>query len=250
MASSDLVAAKPEPAAPDTLGSTTSLLVKGLVVALSPYIILALVFPDTAGKLSSIISGMSLNGMLETFGTYMLADFLSNFLQHPGQAMDYGALNGVIGREVGESFWGTRLEHIVGVAACLAVVDHFSQGFFGDILGKALSFADSPGVFIAHTFAFIFSGVAIYCLGDSAFNPSIASSDRWGNFMGEVYATYVGTNTAWFEPFVGVAVAKFLGDAAGDSWLGGTLLPATLAYATVKGVGWSDWGNSGLNDLE
>lgn len=28
------------------------------------------------------------------------------------------------------------------------------------------------------------------------------------------------------------------------------LLPATLAYSTVKGVGWYDWGNSGLNDHE
>ena len=61
----------------------------------------------------------------------MLADFLSNFLQHPTQKMDYGAANQLIGREVDSKWWGTRIEHIVGVAACLAVVDHFSQGFFG-----------------------------------------------------------------------------------------------------------------------
>ena len=47
-----------------------------------------------------------------------------------------------------------------------------------------------------------------------------------------------------------MAVAKFAGPAAGSSWLGSALLPATLAYSTVKGVGWNDWGNSGLNDLE
>jgi hypothetical protein len=35
--------------------------------------------------------------------------------------MDYGVLNSVIGRKVGESFWGTRLEHIIGVAIALAV---------------------------------------------------------------------------------------------------------------------------------
>ena len=155
-----------------------------------------------------------------------------------------------LGREVGEDWWGTRTEHIVGVAAGLAVLDHFSQGFFGALLGESLSFAAAPGVFIAHTFAFIFSGVALYVLYDSAMNPNIASADRWSTYMSEVYNTYVGTNTAWFEPFVGVVVAKFLGEAAGDSWLGGALLPATLAYATVKGVGWNDWGSSGLNALE
>ena len=39
-----------------------------------------------------------------TFGTYIAADFLSNFLQHPGQKMDYGFLNKVIGREVDEEW--------------------------------------------------------------------------------------------------------------------------------------------------
>jgi len=47
-----------------------------------------------------------------------------------------------------------------------------------------------------------------------------------------------------------VVVAKFAGPVAGASWLGSSLLPATLAYATVKGVGWNDWGNSGLNETE
>lgn len=47
-----------------------------------------------------------------TFGTYMMADFLSNFIQHPTQQMDYGALNKFIGREVDSTFWGTRLQHI------------------------------------------------------------------------------------------------------------------------------------------
>lgn len=35
--------------------------------------------------------------------------------------MDYGGLNRLIGREVGEEFWGTRTQHIVGVAAALAL---------------------------------------------------------------------------------------------------------------------------------
>jgi len=38
--------------------------------------------------------------------------------------MDYGGLNRLIGREVGEEFWGTRTQHIVGVAGALALTDH------------------------------------------------------------------------------------------------------------------------------
>ena len=183
-----------------------------------------------------------------TFGTYIAADFLSNFLQHPGQKMDYGFLNKVIGREVDEEWWGTRTQHILGVAACLALTDHASQKLFSDHLGKALSFADTPAAFIVHTFAFIFAGVAIYVALDSAYNPSV--QDRKANFREELYNTYVGTNTAWFEPFVAGVAAKLFSQEFADSWWGGSLLPATLAYATVKGVGWNDWGTSGLNALE
>ena len=55
--------------------------------------------------------------------------------------MDYGAFNQLIGREVDQAFWGTRTEHIVGVAACLAVTDHASQKIFSSYLGRELCFA-------------------------------------------------------------------------------------------------------------
>jgi len=189
------------------------------------------------------------SAMATTFGTYCVADFLSNFLQHPTQSMDYGFFNKLIGREVGDNFWGTRTEHIVGVAACLAATDHTSQAIFKKALGKELCFAKSPAAFVAHTFLFIFAGVTIYVAGDSALNPAHAGK-RMDEFKAGTYATYVGSNTAWFEPYVPVAVARFAGPVAGASWVGSSLLPATLAYATVKGVGWNDWGNSGLNDTE
>lgn len=184
-----------------------------------------------------------------TFGTYMIADYLSNFLQHPTQKMDYGCLNKLIGREVDRDFWGTRTEHIVGVAGCLAITDHASQAAFQKVLKKPICFSTTPAAFVAHTFIFIFAGVTIYVAGDAALNP-----DHEGKRMHELksgtYASYVGSNTAWFEPFVAPAVAKVAGTAAASSWAGSALLPATLAYTTVKGVGWDDWGNSGLNDLE
>mmetsp|Transcript_23251 Transcript_23251/g.41563 ORF Transcript_23251/g.41563 Transcript_23251/m.41563 type:complete len:210 (-) Transcript_23251:294-923(-) len=188
--------------------------------------------------------------MTATFATYCTADFLSNFLQHPTQKMDYGIFNKAIGREVTSNFWGTRTEHIIGVAACLALTDHASQSLFKSVFKKELCFAKSPAAFVAHTFLFIFSGVTLYCAGDAAFNPNHKDEERMATFKEETYNSYVGSNTAWFEPYVPVAVARVAGTAAGGSWVGSALLPATLAYSTVKGVGWNDWGYSGLNDLE
>ena len=63
-----------------------------------------------------------------------------------------------------------------------------------------------------------------------------------------IYSCYQNSRWAWFEPYVPVAVAKFAGPAAAGSWLGSSLLPAMLAYMMVKGVGWYDWGNNGLNN--
>jgi len=148
-------------------------------------------FPTHAGSFLTTVSALFLHR------TYMLADTLSNFIQHPTQKMDYGILNQVIGREVDQvlrmhvgmksfcqraylfaspsfgqthapriptrtphtrtlahacartrthsrtrthahacmhtytqAWWGTRTEHIVGVAACLALTDHASSAFF------------------------------------------------------------------------------------------------------------------------
>ena len=81
--------------------------------------------------------------------------------------MDYGCINKVIGRKVGKNFWGTRSEHIVGVAASLAVADHGSVAIFQNYLGKAFSFAETPAAFIAHTFFSIYFGVILYAAGTS-----------------------------------------------------------------------------------
>jgi hypothetical protein len=131
----------------------------------------------------------------------------------------------------------------------LAVTDHISQAAFSKYLGRSLCFAKSPATFIAHTFLFIFSGVTIYVAGDAAYNPDL-EGEREKAMKEGTYATYVGTNTAWFEPYVSPALARVAGPAVATSWFGSALLPATLAYSTVKAVGWNDWGNSGLNDHE
>jgi hypothetical protein len=165
--------------------------------------------------------------------------------------MDYGYFNHFISRPIDRNFWGTRTEHIVGVAACLAATDHASQAFFSKYFlgGRSLCFAKSPATFVAHTFFFIFAGVTIYVAGDAAFNPDLAEQ-RAKAFTEGTYSSAVGSCTAWFEPYVSPALARVAGPALAGSWFGSSLLPATLAYSTVKGVGWTDWGNSGLNDHE
>tara|TARA_B110000971_G_C19928282_1_gene462685 strand:+ start:232 stop:840 length:609 start_codon:yes stop_codon:yes gene_type:complete len=188
---------------------------------------------------------------LQTFATYCLADTLSNFLQHPTQKMDYGFLNPALGREVDQPFWGTRIQHIVGVAACLAATDHASQAAFCKVLKTpSFSFAKHPAAFVAHTFIFIGSGVMVYCAADAAVNPTIKDGERLAELKSNAYATYVGTSTAWYEPYVAPAIAGLGAPKLAAGWAGSALIPATLAYATVKGCGWNDWGNSGLNALE
>lgn len=223
-----------------------------------------------------------------TFVTYMCADFLSNFLLHPTQKvrefhkrslglllffvcslklthnptfrsshfdhtkrqMDYGYFNKFLDREVDRAWWGTRTEHIVGVAAALAVTDHASQRLFSQYLGRPLCFAKSPAAFVAHTFFFIFTGVTLYVAADSAWNPDIEQDQRGTAFAQGTYSSAVGSCTAWYEPYVSPALARVAGPALASSWFGSSLLPATLAYSTVKGVGWNDWGNAGLSHHE
>jgi hypothetical protein len=88
--------------------SFASLLAVGLVVVFAPYIAFAICSPTVLFGLGGAISSMSISGMLITVVTYMCADFLSNFLQHPVHKMDYGAFNRLIGRDVGSAWWGTR----------------------------------------------------------------------------------------------------------------------------------------------
>lgn len=166
--------------------------------------------------------------------------------------MDYGIFNQLIGRPVDKDFWGTRTEHIVGVAVCLAVTDHASQNLVSKyIIGKPLSFAAAPAAFVAHTFFFIFAGVTMYVAADAAFNPyHEGEGRRMQEFKSGTYSSAIGSCTAWYEPYVSPALARVAGPAIAGSWFGSSLLPATLAYSTVKGVGWFDWGNDGLNDHE
>jgi hypothetical protein len=163
--------------------------------------------------------------------------------------MDYGYFNQFIGREVDRNWWGTRTQHIVGVAACLAVTDHASQAIFARQLGKPLAFATAPAAFVLHTFLFIFTGVTMYVAADAALNPDL-EGQRMKAFKEGTYSSAIGSCTAWYEPYVAPGLAKVAGPAIANTWVGSALLPATLAYSTVKGVGWYDWGNSGLNDLE
>lgn len=130
--------------------------------------------------------------IVKTFGTYCLADTLSNSIQHPTQKMDYGIFNRYLDRPVDQEFWGTRTEHIVGVAAALAITDHGSQAIFSKYLGQSLCFTKSPATFVAHTFFFIFTGVTAYVAADAAFNPLIKEEKRLDALASGTYSSAIG----------------------------------------------------------
>lgn len=135
----------------------------------------------------------------KTFGTYCVADTLSNFIQHPTQKMDYGILNQYLDRPVDQAFWGTRTEHIVGVAAALAVTDHASQAIFSKYLGQSLCFAKNPATFVAHTFFFIFTGVTAYVAVDAALNPLIKEEKKMDAFTSGTYSSAIGKHTEGYR---------------------------------------------------
>jgi hypothetical protein len=166
----------------------------------------------------------------------LMSDTLFYFThEHP--QMDYGYFNTFIGRPVDKDFWGTRTEHIVGVAAALAVTDHASQNIVSKFFlgGKPLSFATAPAAFVAHTFFFIFTGVTAYVAADAAFNPyHTGEGRRMQEFKSGTYSSAIGSCTAWYEPYVSPALARVAGPAIAGSWFGSSLLPATLAYSTVS----------------
>jgi hypothetical protein len=65
-------------------------------------------------------------------------------------------------------------------------------------------------------------------------NSGVVAQNDFINIL-EFCCNSVGSCTAWFEPYVAPALAKVAGPAIAGSWVGSSLLPATLAYSTVKG---------------
>ena len=180
--------------------------------------------------------------------TYTHAQQRTQQQQQQHTQMDYGYFNQFIGRPVDQVWWGTRTQHIVGVAAALAVTDHTSQTIVSRYFlgGSPLSFAKHPAAFVAHTFFFIFTGVTLYVAADAAFNPLLEEGQqqqqqeqnpRIKALKEGTYSSAIGSCTAWYEPYVAPTLARVAGPAAANTWVGSALLPATLAYSTVKGVG-------------
>lgn len=105
-----------------------------------------------------------------TYGTFVVANWASNWILFPDKQLDYGIVNKVLGREVKNEWWGTRLEHIVGIALPLAICDHASIDLWNKVLlrkcgyapGTVLSFAGTPGPLLIHGFVFAISGIMIY----------------------------------------------------------------------------------------
>eukprot|EP00741_Cyanophora_paradoxa_P015751 tig00020904_g15206.t1 len=192
---------------------------------------------------------------IRRYGTFVVANWASNFLLHPTQKLDYGFANRLIGRPVDNEFWGTKSQHILAIAAPLAVIDHLSIDLWQKKLLPAMgikapfSFAGTPGPFIIHLITFAYGGIMAYVAWDSAFNPK-HEGKRWEAFSSKAYPELRGCWTMPLLPIFGSVTSHLLGGAAVGHGTPAGLIPPTLAFAMVKGWGMTDWGDITLTPFE
>jgi hypothetical protein len=82
---------------------------------------------------------------------------------YPDKKLDYGFINRVLGRPVNSEWWGTRAEHVLGIAWPLALADHLSIDLWNKVLlprlgyapGTMLSLAATPGPLLIHGFTYV-----------------------------------------------------------------------------------------------
>lgn len=98
-----------------------------------------------------------------TYGTFVVANAGSNLILFPDKKLDYGFLNRFLGREVNNEWWGTRAEHVLGIALPLALADHMSIDMWNKYLlprlgfKGPLTFTGTPGPFLVHAFTYAYA---------------------------------------------------------------------------------------------
>ncbi|MBI4373671.1 MAG: hypothetical protein HY542_02225 [Deltaproteobacteria bacterium] len=213
----------------------------------------------------------SLSAIGITLGTNMLADISSDQLLHPGYRLDYGLLNPLLGRDTYEPFWGTRLQHLIGIPVSLTLTEHLSSGIFSRVLRNRgilketediFKFHKTPISYLLHNFVSVLLGVFIYCSLDALFNPLYKEDgERMKTWEKTLLPTVAGTPWALLEPAMGFglkktftpwalsAVKMTLGQKS-SLWVVDLLLPDIAVYGTIKGFGWHDYAEYGLTDNE
>ncbi|MBI2082027.1 MAG: hypothetical protein HYT76_00510 [Deltaproteobacteria bacterium] len=208
-----------------------------------------------------------------TFGTNMLADLASDRVLHPGYKLDYGLLNPLLGRDMYEPFWGTRLQHLVGIAGSLTLTEHVSSSIFSFFLRKAkilkatediFKIHKTPLSYLLHNFISVFLGVFIYCSLDALFNPLYKKEgERMETWEKTLLPTVAGTPWALIEPVLGYGLKKAFTPWAWliphasltlrqktSLWVSDLLIPDIAIYGTIKGFGWHEYADYGLTDSE
>eukprot|EP00899_Mesostigma_viride_P022525 jgi/Mesvir1/3457/Mv11951-RA.1 len=184
----------------------------------------------------------------KTYTTYVAANYLSNFILHPTQKMDYGLLNRALDREVDSEWWGTRSEHIFTIAGTLTFFDHALRRVW-----KPAGFGKTPVATMAHLTTFVSSGIMAYVAQDAAFNPA-HEGKRMEAFLAPLYPVARGVSCMWVPAATGelLAAAGFAastGNPLGVIPLGTNLVAFTCCKGFIDGE-WLDYGNTTLTPHE
>ncbi|KXS21094.1 hypothetical protein M427DRAFT_51373 [Gonapodya prolifera JEL478] len=188
-------------------------------------------------------------------GTFVVANFASNFILFPGKKLDYGIGNQLVGRPVQNKYWGTRLEHVSTIALPLAVLDHLSIDLWNKVIlpalkiNQPLGWRTTPTAFMLHGTSFALAGIMTYVFYDAYLNPMYEGQDRYQVALSKLYPELTGVQTMWVLGGVGDVVHRVTGAVQPHGTLFG-LIPPTLAFVTVKGFGWKWPWNENLTPFE
>ncbi|MBI2500619.1 MAG: hypothetical protein HYW02_03955 [Deltaproteobacteria bacterium] len=187
-----------------------------------------------------------------TLGANVIADIISDGFLHYNYRLDQGIVDKPFGENVESPFWGTRLQHHIGIPIAVTLTEYLSQGIFKKALRTASFKVEThPRAYPLHNVCFIIVGILLYCGLDAALNPEY-KGHRTESFTKEIYPTLRGT-AASIVPilmFEGTVVRLFSKVTPFVNWAADDLLTDVAVYLTVKGFGWNDYGAWGLTDRE
>ena len=182
------------------------------------------------------------------YGIFVGGNWLSNFILHPQYKLDYGFINQLIGRPVKNKWWGTKTEHILTIAAPLAVTDVAITEILKKYLKvESLSWKGTPGPAIFHAVTFAISGIMLYVIWNAYMNPLIEPQNRTKFIVDHLAPVTAGSSTMCHVP-KSFEICKPI--MTGPLGFFGSWIPVAIAFAAVKGCGTLDYGARSLTPHE
>merc|ERR1711935_91800 len=177
-----------------------------------------------------------------TYATFVVANGLSNHILFPGLKLDYGILNPVMGRPKQQDFWGTRLCHVLGIAAPLAIADHASirlwqkhlMPAFGYAKGTPLTLSAAPAAMLAHGPIWAFVGIMGYVAAEAYLSP-LYTDPPMEVIKSKTYGEVRGVQALYMVPLVAAAVSAVAKRPAAHGTVIGLIAP-TITFVWVKGL--------------